>query len=144
MPKVAPSIATHTPVAAAVALALASARPAPGAHAAPLRPPPPIFRPQDFFYIYGGEQLLEEVDELCNECAQLCNKSRARLEGVQMYIMVTYLHYNLWSLLSTQGRRMWSAAGAMRLQPVPARTACRWALSSQLATQCFAPYIYHM
>lgn len=40
--------------------------------------PPPS---QDFFYIYGGEQLSEEVDKLSNECSHLCNKSRAKLEG---------------------------------------------------------------
>ncbi|GLC49005.1 hypothetical protein PLESTB_000172200 [Pleodorina starrii] len=38
---------------------------------------------QDFFYIYGGEQLAEEVNNLSNECAHLCNKSRSKLEGDQ-------------------------------------------------------------
>ncbi len=39
--------------------------------------------PQDFFYIYGGEQLAEEVNNLSNECSHLCNKSRSKLEGQQ-------------------------------------------------------------
>ncbi|KAG2432012.1 hypothetical protein HYH02_013083 [Chlamydomonas schloesseri] len=38
---------------------------------------------KDFFYIYGGEQLSEEVDKLSNECSHLCNKSRAKLEADQ-------------------------------------------------------------
>ncbi|EFJ49044.1 hypothetical protein VOLCADRAFT_120813 [Volvox carteri f. nagariensis] len=38
---------------------------------------------QDFFYIYGGEQLAEEVNNLSNECSHLCNKSRSKLEGDQ-------------------------------------------------------------
>ncbi|GFR52412.1 hypothetical protein Agub_g14984, partial [Astrephomene gubernaculifera] len=38
---------------------------------------------QDFFYIYGGEQLAEEVTHLANECAHLCNKSRSKLEADQ-------------------------------------------------------------
>ncbi|KXZ51050.1 hypothetical protein GPECTOR_14g37 [Gonium pectorale] len=38
---------------------------------------------QDFFYIYGGEQLSEELAGLSNECAHLLNRSRSKLEGDQ-------------------------------------------------------------
>mmetsp|Transcript_24482 Transcript_24482/g.53488 ORF Transcript_24482/g.53488 Transcript_24482/m.53488 type:complete len:850 (-) Transcript_24482:513-3062(-) len=37
----------------------------------------------DFFHLYGGQQLCDEVQDLSNECARVCNKSRARLEAAQ-------------------------------------------------------------
>lgn len=58
-----------------------SPRPVPShPHAPPPHVGPPL-RSQDFFYIYGGEQLAEEVAGLANECAHLVNRSRSRLEG---------------------------------------------------------------
>lgn len=36
---------------------------------------------EDFFYIYGGEALAEELEALANECSHACNRSRSKLEG---------------------------------------------------------------
>ncbi|GAX75250.1 hypothetical protein CEUSTIGMA_g2695.t1 [Chlamydomonas eustigma] len=38
---------------------------------------------EDFFSLYGGIQLCDEVTALSNECAKTCNKSRSRLDDGQ-------------------------------------------------------------
>ncbi len=42
---------------------------------------------EEFFSLYGGQQLHEELMQLSNECARTCNRSRAKLEpGQQVYM----------------------------------------------------------